>query len=119
MKKEITIHGKQYPVAFDMQTMMNFEEIANKSFFESKFNTINDRVALIAAAVFTADKDSDITIEAIIGNKDWEAVKQIIAAYAIVAEVMEPFFPVPEIEKQNNPEPEHPEQKEGDENPKN
>ena len=115
--KEISIAGKQYPVAFDMQTMMNFEEIANKSFFESKFNTINDRVALIAAAVFTADKDSDITIEAIIGNKDWEAVKQIIAAFAVVSEVMQPFFPVPEIEKKN--EPEQQEQTEGDDKPKN
>jgi hypothetical protein len=105
-KKEITIAGKQYPVEFTMQTMMNFESITKgKSFFKSNFDTIEDRIAIIAAAVFTADEHSDITVEAIIGNKDFSAVQQIIAAFNVVSEVMEPFFKIPEIEKANNPEP--------------
>lgn len=104
--KEITINGKQYPVTFDMQTMMNFESITGgKSFFASNFATITDKVALIAAAVYSADENSDITIEAIVGNKDFEAVRQIVAAFAIVSDIMEPFFKIPEIEKQNAPEP--------------
>lgn len=103
--KQITINGKQYAVCFDMQTMMNYEEITGgKSFFASTFNTISDKVALIAAAVYSADKESDITIEAIVGTKDWEAVKQIISAFAVVSELMQPYFNIPEIEKQNNPE---------------
>ena len=104
--KEITINGKTYPVEFTMQTMMNFETITKgKSFFKSKLDTLEDRIALIAAAVFTADEKSDITVEAIIGNKDFAAVQQIIAAFNVVSEVMEPFFNIPEIEKKNNPEP--------------
>ena len=114
-KKEITINGKQFPVVFDMQTMMNFESISKISFFESKFKTISDRVALIAAAVYSADKDSDITIEAIVGNKDFAAVQQIIAAFVVVSGEMEQFFTVPEIENQNETETEN---QEGD-NPKN
>ena len=113
-QKEITIQGKQYPAVFDMQTMMNFEEIANKSFFDSKFNTINDRVALIVAAAYAADKDSDITVETVIGNKDWDAVKQIISAFAIISELMGQFFNIPEIEKKDNLE-----QTEGEGKPKN
>ena len=115
-KKEITINNKQYHVAFDIQTMMNFEEITSgKSFFAAKFNTITEKVALIAAAVYSADKESDITIEDIVGNKDWEAVKQIMNAFSVVSEVMEPFFTIPEIEKQNNPEPPAEEQQENEE----
>ena len=114
-KKEITIAGKQYPVEFNMQTMMNFERITEgKSFFKSNFDTLEDRIAIIAAAVFTADKDCDLTVEAIVGEKDWAAVQQIIAAFNVVVEVMEPFFKIPEIEKKENPEPPDEEQTDED-----
>lgn len=105
-QKEITIQGKQYPVAFTMQTMMNFETITKgKSFLKSNFDTIEDRIALISAAVFTADEKSKLTIEDIVGKKDLAAVQQIIAAFNVVAEIMEPFFKVPEIEpKDEKPE---------------
>ena len=103
--KEISINGQLYPIVFDMQTMMNFEAISNgKSFFKSKFDTIEDRIAIIAAAVYSANKDSDLTIEAIVGKKDFAAIKQIIDAFALVSEEMEQFFFVPEIEKKNTPE---------------
>ena len=117
-QKEITIAGKQYPVEFTMQTMMNFESITKgKSFFKSNFDTLEDRIAIIAAAVFTADEKTDITVEAIVGNKDFAAVQQIIAAFNVVSEVMEPFFKIPEIEKANNPEPEQkPEDEDGAKN---
>lgn len=104
--KEITIGGKQYPVAFDMQAIINFEEITGRSFFASNFSTLTDKVALIAAAALSADKEADITIEDILGNKDWEACKSIFAAFNTVSEEMAAFFPVPDIEKQANPEPE-------------
>ena len=118
MNKEITINGKEYPIEFNMQTMMNFERITEgKSFFKSNFDTIEDRIAIIAAAVFAANKDADITIDAIIGNKDLEAVQQIIAAFSIVADLMKPFFKISDIEKQNNPESEQkPEEEEGAKN---
>ena len=117
--KEITIQGKQYPVEFTMQTMMNFEKITSgKSFFKANFEILEDRIAIIAAAVFTADENTDITVDAILGKKDWQAVQQIIEAFNVVAEVMEPFFKIPEIEKQNNPEPPAEEQADEDK-PKN
>ena len=113
--KEITINGKQYPVTFDMQTMMNFEEITNRSFFESKFATLTERVALIAAAVFSADPKSDLTIEAIFGKKDLDAVQQIVAAFTVVSELMVGFFNIPEVEKK----PDNSERSENSESAKN
>ena len=96
-KKEITIQGKQYPVAFTMDTLMNFERIVSKSFFESDFKTLVDRMALIYAAVVTADENTDLTVEVMKGDNNLQAIQQIIAAYVVVAELMGKFFEVPEV----------------------
>ena len=116
-QKEITINGKQYPVVFDLQTMMNFEEITNgTSFFGAPLDTLKHRVAIIAAAAISADDKTDLTVEGILGNKDYEAMQQIIKAYNVVMSLASEFFPIPEIEKKNNPEQEQPE---GEDKPKN
>lgn len=105
-QKEITINGKQYPVVFDLQTMMNFEEITNgASFFAAPLDTLKNRVAIIAAAAISADDKTDLTVEAILGDKDYKAMQQIIAAYNIVMTLAGEFFPIPKIEKKKNPEP--------------
>ena len=106
-KKEINIAGKQYPVEFTMKTLQNFESIVGKSFFKEDLEIINNRIALIIAAVLTADKDSDITVEEMTSTNDWTAIREILAAHAIVMELANDFFEIPEIEKKNNPEPEH------------
>ena len=118
-QKEITINGKQYPVVFDLQTMMNFEEITNgTSFFGAPLDTLKNRVAIIAAAAaFSADDKTDLTVEAILGDKDYKAMQQIIAAYNIVMTLAGEFFPIPEIEKKNNTEP--PAEEQADDKPKN
>lgn len=117
-QKEITIKGKQYPVVFDMQTMMNFEEISNKSFFQANHQTINNQVALIAAAVISADKNTTLSVEDIIGKKSLDDVQEILAASSIINKLANKFFNIPEIEKKNNPEPEQTEE-EGEDKPKN
>lgn len=103
-KKEITINGKQYPVCFDMQAMMNFEEISGQSFFEADLLMMKNRLALVIAAVLAADKDSDLKTEDLVGGKDIEAVCTVNAAYTVVAELMGTFFKVPDVEKQNTQE---------------
>lgn len=115
--KEITINGQQYPVVFTMDTLMNFERIVSKSFFETDFKTITDRMALIIAAIITANEKTTLTVEAIKGDNDLKAVQQIIAAYAVVAELMGEFFEVPEVVKKAEAEEHQP--TEGDEKPKN
>ena len=104
-QKEITINGIQYAVVFDMKTIMNFEEITNgQSFFSASFETMKNRVAVIAAAAFSADEKTDLTVEKILGNNDYKAVQQIIEAYNIIMTLAGEFFNIPQIEKNNNPE---------------
>ena len=97
-QKEITINGKTYPVVFTMDTMMNFEEIADKSFFETDLKRLKDRLAIIMAAVITADDKTTLTVEELRGNGDLEAVQQIIAAFNIVMEASTEFFKIPAVE---------------------
>lgn len=118
-KKEITINGKQYPVIFDMQTIMNFEEVTSgKSFFTENLTTLKNRIALIIAAVTAADENTSLEVKDITGNRSMAEVQQIIAAYAVIDSLAAEFFKIPEIEKKNNPEPPA-EETEGEEKPKN
>ena len=105
-KKEITINGKTYPVIFDMQTIMNFEEVTGgKSFFTENLTTLKNRIALIIAAVTAADENTSLEVKDITGNRTMAEVQQIIAAYAVIDQLAAEFFKIPEIEKKNNPEP--------------
>ena len=116
--KVITINGQQYPVVFTMDTLMNFERIVSKSFFETDFKTLTDRMALIIAAVITANEKTTLPVEAMKGNNDLAAVQQIVTAYAVVAELMGKFFEVPEVVKKAE-ESETAETANSDEKPKN
>ena len=117
--KEIEINGKQYPVVVDMQTIMNFEEITGKSFFASTEETLKDRIALIMAAVLSADKDTDLDIEDIIGDKGFDALQQVINAYLIISELLVEFTKIPAVvsnsEKEEQQQTGEEEQKEGEE----
>ena len=97
-KKKITIQGVDYPVVFDMQAMLNFESIANKSFLGNDFHLTRDRIALIVGAVIAADEDTEITVEKVVGNKDFQAVKEIIEAYNTIMSLAEDFFDIPNVE---------------------
>lgn len=97
-QKEITIGGKQYPVVFTLQTMMNFEEIAGKSFFGESFDGFKERIALIISAVLAADEKADITVEQMTNAETWQQAQDIIKAYVAVMELSAKFFNIPEVE---------------------
>ena len=99
MNRSITINGKEYPIVFTMDTLMNFEAIAKESFFEANLNTLKNRMALIIAAVITANENTDLTVEMLKGKGDIEAVKQIAELNLIVTEAMGEFFEVPDVVK--------------------
>ena len=99
-QKTITIQGKQYPVIFTMQTLLNFEEIANISFFDAKFKKTTERMAVVIAACLAADENANITIDTLLGGNDYDALKEVIAAFNTVMELSAVFFNIPEIEKQ-------------------
>lgn len=116
-QKKITINGKEYRVVFNLKTLSNFEEITNQGFFESKLSKTTERMAIIMSAVLAADKNTDLTIEDIQGQQDWDAYLQITKAYNEVMALASEFFPIPEVEKGKDPEPKE-EDQEG-EQPKN
>lgn len=98
--KEITINGIKYPVAFNMKTIISYEEIADKSYFDSNFGKTTERIALIVAAVLTADEKSKIKVEDVMGNNDLAAIKQISEAFLIILNMSTEFFGIPSVIEQ-------------------
>ena len=120
-KKEITLQGRTYPIDFTMKTIMKFEEIVDKSFFGTPekpedFHKTTDRMALIYAAVETADEKHDLTIEKMTGSMDFHAVKDIITAFGTVMNLANDFFELPKVTQEED---KADEPKEGEEKPKN
>lgn len=101
-QKEVTISGKTYPVVFNMKTITGFEEIVNHSFFDDDFTKMASRMAIVLAAIFSADKDADIEAKDMLNAENWEIVKDIIEAYTVVMNIAHEFFKVPESEKQED-----------------
>ena len=69
-QKEITIGGQQYPVAFTLKTIDGFERITSTPFSTANLDLTHNRMALIVAAALTADENTKLTAEAIIGDGD-------------------------------------------------
>jgi hypothetical protein len=119
MKQNIvTFNGVDYPAVFDLLALSNFEEITDKGFFEANLNKINNRMAIVMAAVLSADKDTKLTIEEMRGKESFDDYKQIVDAYNVVMILANDFFKIPEVEKSKDPKPEEQEQ-EQEENAKN
>lgn len=97
-QKFITIAGVQYPVQFDLNTIMLFEEIVEHSFFADSFSTLKSQMALTVAAALSADKDTKLSVDVMLGSKDMQACKEAVTAYAIVMEMAVEFFKIPEVE---------------------
>ena len=98
IKKEITIAGVQYPVQFDLDTIMLFEELVEHSFFADEFKTLKSQMALTVAAALSADKDTKLSVDVMLGAKDMQAYKEAVAAYTQVMEMAGEFFKIPEVE---------------------
>ena len=101
-KKTITINGKEYAVVFNMQAMLNFEEIAGKSFFGENFNMLKERIAVVVAAVIAANPDTDLQFSEIINGADLQGLKDLITAYAVVMELITEFFTRPAVEPEQS-----------------
>ena len=111
----ITIAGVQYPVQFDLDTVMLFEEIVEHSFFADEFKTLKSQMALTVAAAISADDKTKLSIDDLRGGKDMQAYKEAVAAYTQVMEMAGEFFKIPEVE----PKDEKPADGDDEEKPKN
>ena len=119
-QKEITIGGQQYPVAFTLKTIDGFERITSTPFTTANLDLTHNRMALIAAAALTADENTTLTAEAIIGDGDLKALKQITDATTTIMELVTEFFEVGALDVSDAPATTEGDNTEGDdEKPKN
>lgn len=102
MNQKVTLQGREYPVTFTLRTMIGFENIVGHSFFNDKFETVSSRMALVIAAIVSADKDADIRDERLMGTDSWDGVRELFAAYNTVMELASEFFHVPAVEQQDD-----------------
>ena len=72
MERTVTIDGKEYPVRFNMSTLIAFEQTSDKSFFGENFDKLYSRVILVFAAMFAAD--DKITTEVLLNSNDWQGI---------------------------------------------
>ena len=98
-RKNITINNQQVPVVVDFQTLLNCENITEKSFFDTDFKRLYDRIALIAAAVISANEKTQLTVDDIMGKKDLQAIHDITANFNVVMELVGEFFELPKVVK--------------------
>ena len=95
---QITINGQNYPIVFNIQTILNFEDISDKSFFGEDFKKLKDRIAIVISAVLAVDKNIEITIEEMIQADNFTVVQDVFTAYTAVMELANEFFKVPAVE---------------------
>lgn len=117
-QKEITIGGQQYPVAFTLKTIDGFERITSTPFSAANLDLTHNRMALIAAAALTADENTTLTAEAIIGDGDLKALKDITTATTTIMELVTEFFEIGPLDVSDAPATTE-DNTEGDEEPKN
>ena len=117
-QKEITIGGQQYPVAFTLKTIDGFERITSTPFSAANLDLTHNRMALICAAALTADENTTLTAEAIVGDGDLKALKDITAATTTIMELVTEFFEVGPLDATDAPATTE-DNTEGDTKPKN
>lgn len=100
----VTLLGKEYPVVFNMKTIIGFEDIVDHSFFGEKFEKMSSRMAIVIAAIGAADKDADIKAGELLDIADWQTAKELVAAYAKVMELAGEFFRIPAVEPEEKPD---------------
>lgn len=98
--KEITINGKTFKIAFTVKTMMSYEKITGKSFFEAKLSNLEERLPLIISAILTVEDNPDITAEELMNIDNVNGLQDIISAFAAVMELSALFFDQPVIDNE-------------------
>lgn len=93
-QRTIHICNKEVPVAFNLGTLLSYEEIVGSSFFGAEFKNIRERVALILSAVISANPETDIKFEDIISGDNFE---DFVKAFNTVSEMSVEFFKLPKV----------------------
>lgn len=93
-KKEITLNGKPVAVAFTLATLLTYEEITDSNFFGEQFEKLKERIALIFAAIHTANHETTITIDDLLNSTNWQ---EIAESFTTVMQMAGDFFKLPKV----------------------
>lgn len=94
MQKEITLNGKPVAVNFTLTTLLTYEELTDSNFFGEQFEKLKERIALIYAAIYTADRDTTITIDDILNTDNWQEISD---AFTTIMQMAGDFFKLPKV----------------------
>jgi len=93
-KTTITVGGREVPVTFTLGTLLSYEEIAGKPFIGETFDRFRERVALVLAAIVSADPETEVTFENIIATDNFA---DISAGFETVSRMATAFFEMPKV----------------------
>ena len=98
MKQEkVTINGKEYPVVFNLQTILNYEELSDRSFFDDPLKRLQSQISLVFSAIIAADENTSVKAEDFLKADSGKAVTDIINAFTVVMAMAGDFFKIPSV----------------------
>ena len=93
-KKEITLNGKPVAVCFTIATLLTYEDLTDRNFFGQQFDKLKERIALIYAAIYTADRNTTVTVDDILNTDNWQEISD---AFTTVMQMAGDFFKLPKV----------------------
>lgn len=98
MKQEkVIINGKEYPVVFNLQTILNYEELSGRSFFDDPLKRLQSQISLVFSAIIAADENTSVKAEDFLKADSGKAVTDIINAFTVVMTMAGDFFKTPAV----------------------
>ena len=80
MKKTINILGESITIAFNMASLIGFEEITGKSFNEINIGMSKDTLALSIAVIIANNPDTQITANALMTEASGKEISELTQA---------------------------------------
>lgn len=80
MKKTITILGESITIAFNMASMIGFEEITGKPFNEIDLSMSKDSIALSLAVIVANNPETKITANALMTQATGKEISELTTA---------------------------------------
>ena len=93
-KKEITLNGKPVAVSFTIATLLTYEDLTDRNFFGEQFDKLKERIALIYAAIYTADRETTVTVDEILNTDNWQEISE---AFTTIMQMAGDFFKLPKV----------------------
>ena len=80
MKKTINILGESITIAFNMASLIGFEEITGKPFNEIELSMSKDTLALSLAVIIANNPDTQITVNALMTQASGKEISELTQA---------------------------------------